>query len=146
MPADPPLTPRRAIVTTFYQEMWNKADVSLVARLMHADVTFRGSLGSQLRGTVAVASYVASVTHALDGFRCDIEHIIEEGDLVAARLQFQGGHRGNFMGFTPTGERVSWAGSAHFTFRDDLIADVWVLGDLHGLIRQLQRHAGGIKT
>ena len=140
------LSPRKEVVRAFYQEMWNKADASLAARLMHADATFRGSLGPQLVGPDAVAGYVRSVTTALGGYTCDIEHIIEEDDQIAVRLLFHGFHRGVFMGFAPTGQRVSWAGSAHFTFRDTLIADVWVLGDLHGLIRQLQRHAGGIGT
>ena len=124
--------------------MWNKADTSLVAGLMHDTVTFRGSLGPQLRGHAAVAAYVDQVTQALADYTCDIEGMVEEGDSIAVRLMFHGRHRGVFMGFAPSGEVVAWAGSAHFTFRDDKIADIWVLGDVHGLIRQLQRHAGGI--
>lgn len=144
-----PLSAQKEIVRVFYQEMWNKADISLVAGLMHADVTFRGSLGPQLAGRDAVAGYVTSVTTALGGYTCDINHMTGEEDRIAVRLLFHGLHRGVFMGFAPTGQRVEWAGSAHFTFHDDLngnvlISDVWVLGDVHGLIRQLQRHAGGV--
>jgi predicted ester cyclase len=36
-----------------------------------------------------------------------------------------------------TGRRVSWAGAAFFTFSDDRIADLWVLGDVDALRRQL---------
>jgi predicted ester cyclase len=149
MPTATPLSSRKEIVRTFYQEMWNKADISLVAGLMHADVTFRGSLGPQLVGPAAVAGYVTSVTTALGQYTCDILDMTEEDDRIAVRLFFHGLHRGVFMGFAQTGQRVEWAGSAHFTFRDDLngnvlISDVWVLGDLHALIRQLQGQASGI--
>jgi predicted ester cyclase len=144
MGLDAPDSPHKSIVRAFYQEMWNKADISLVARLLHADVALRGSLGPELKGHDAVAGHVKSVTAALGGFTCDILHMTEEDNRIAVQLLFHGFHRGVFMGFAPTGQRVEWAGSAHFTFRDGLIADLWVLGDLHGLIRQLQRHAGGI--
>jgi hypothetical protein len=144
MPTATPLSPRKEIVRTFYQEMWNKADVSLATGLMHADATFRGSLGPELVGPAAVAGYVTSVTTALGCYTCDIQHMTEEDDRIAVRLLFHGLHRGVFMGFAPTGQRVAWASSAHFTFRDQLISDIWVLGDLHGLIRQLQGQASGI--
>jgi predicted ester cyclase len=144
MPTATPLSSRKEIVRTFYQEMWNKADISLVAGLMHADVTFRGSLGLPLVGPAAVAGYVTSTTTALGDYTCDIHHMTEEENRVAVRLLFHGIHRGVFMGFAPTSQRVAWTGSAHFTFREHLISDVWVLGDLHGLIRQLQGQASGI--
>ena len=40
---------------------------------------------------------------------------------------------------SPTG--VAWAGAAVFTRRGDRIADVWVLGDLHGLREALSAAA-----
>lgn len=37
-----------------------------------------------------------------------------------------------------TGRRFSYAGAAFFTVADGLIADVWVIGDLDSLRRQLR--------
>jgi hypothetical protein len=37
-------------------------------------------------------------------------------------------------------QRVAWAGAAVFTFDGDKIVDLWVLGDLHGLLQQLARN------
>ena len=56
-------------------------------------------------------------------------------------MTFTGIHRDDFMGYAPSQKEVSWKGCALFTFRDHLIADVWVLGDLKGLENQLQRNA-----
>ena len=42
------------------------------------------------------------------------------------------------MGYPPTQQRLSWQGCAVFTFRQDLISDVWVLGDLKSLDDQLR--------
>ncbi len=41
------------------------------------------------------------------------------------------------MGYAPSGKRVEWHGSAHFTFADGKVCDLWVLGDVHGLLLQL---------
>lgn len=136
------LSPQKEIVRRFYEEMWNRADPSIIPQLFHPDLTFRGSLGPEHRGYDGLTGYVERVCGALEGYTCRIVELVEEGDKVVARLDFFGTHRGVFMGFAPTGERVSWVGSAHFAFRDGTIADLWVLGDVHGLIRQLQAHAG----
>jgi hypothetical protein len=42
------------------------------------------------------------------------------------------------LGIAPTGRRVSYAGVALFRIVSGQIAEGWVLGDLHGLIRQLE--------
>lgn len=41
------------------------------------------------------------------------------------------------MGFPATGKTVSWGEAALFTFVDDKISDLWVLGDLKTLESQL---------
>jgi len=37
---------------------------------------------------------------------------------------------------------VEWLGSAHFTFEGDKVSDLWVLGDVHGLLQLLQKQKG----
>jgi len=52
----------------------------------------------------------------------------------------QGGnasHKGKFLGYAPTWKTVEWAGAALFTIENARIAELWVLGDVHGLLGQL---------
>ena len=56
-------------------------------------------------------------------------------------MRFSGLHVAPFRGFEPTGSPVQWEGAALFTFRDDLIASLWVLGDLAGLDAALRHNA-----
>lgn len=58
-----------------------------------------------------------------------------------ARMRFSGVHREELLGFARTGKRVEWAGAALFTFSGNRVADLWVLGDVHGLIELLDRNA-----
>jgi predicted ester cyclase len=128
-------------VIRFYEDIWNRRDFTAIPEVLAPSLTFRGSLGSVRTGHDEFTSYVEEVTAALGDYRCDIETLVAEDRRVAARLLFSGIHRGPFMGYHPTGERVAWAGAAFFTFVGVLIDDVWVLGDLHGLHEQLRNQA-----
>ena len=84
------------------------------------------------------AGYVDFVTGALEGYASDILTLVEEGDRVAGRLRFHGRHRREMFGIAPTGRHVWWFGAPVFTFEGDRVRDLWVLGDVHGLIRRLR--------
>jgi predicted ester cyclase len=124
-------------VRRFYDEIWNIPDLAAIPGVLHPDITFRGSLGSVRKGHSDFADYVRSVTTALSGYRCEIEQLVVDGDVAAARMLFSGRHTGEFLGRAPTGQTVKWAGAAFFTFERELIRDVWVLGDLISLYAQL---------
>lgn len=125
------------LIDVWYRRMWNTWDKSAIAEICSRDVTFRGSLGTTVRGHAGVAQYMDQIRGAFPDFTNTVEEVISEGDKAFARLTYTGTHKGPILGFAPTGRRVTYAGAAVFTFKDDRIVDVWVLGDLHGLTRQL---------
>lgn len=133
---------RKQVVRRFYHDMWNKADKSHIPEIFHPDFTFRGSLGPVLVGHDEFAGYVDDVVRAVTGFTCDIVEMTEEDDRVVARMRFSGTHSGDMFGAPASGKSVDWAGSAHFTFRDGKVADLWVLGDVHGLLQQISQSPG----
>jgi len=79
------------------------------------------------------------VTTALADYRCDVEELIVEGPSAAAKVRFSGIHSGDFLGYPPTGRRVEWTGAAFFVEEDEMLRDIWVLGDLAKLRDQLKR-------
>lgn len=127
-----------AQVARFYSDIWNLQDRSQLPGVLHEDFTFRGSLGMEKRGHDEFWSYVEFVTAALDNYECVIQDLVEQGNRVFARMLFQGIHRAEFMGVAATGRQVEWAGAALFTFRENRVADLWVLGDVDGLKQQLK--------
>lgn len=131
------LSPRKELVRVFYEEMWDFADKSLIPRIFHEGFTFRGSLGPVLVGHAEFAAYVDAVTQTFGDYRSEILLMVEEGDRVAAKLRFGGVHRRELFGVPPSGRRVWWSGAPVFTFEGDRVRDLWVLGDVHGLIGRL---------
>jgi predicted ester cyclase len=132
------LSPQKEAVRIFFEEMWDKADKRLIPKLFHSDFTFRGSLGPVLRGYEQFAGYVDMVTSALGDYTSDILDMVEERNKVYAKLRYRGYHRGELLGYQPTGRHVWWYGTPFFTFEGEKIRDLRVLGDVHGLIEMLK--------
>ncbi len=146
MPADAlyplhDLSRRKEIVRVFYKDMWDHADKSLIPSIFHAGFTFHGSLGPIVVGHEQFAAYVDMVTGALAAYTSDILDLVEEGDKVFGKVRFHGVHRAPLLGVAPTGLHVWWYGAPMFSFDGDKIRDLWVLGDVHGLLARLTSDA-----
>jgi predicted ester cyclase len=131
------LSPQKEVVRKFYKDMWDHADITLIPEIFQPDFTFRGSLGPVLIGYDQFADYVRWVTDCLENYTSDILALVEQGDQVSGKLRFHGIHRRPMFGHAPTGCHVWWFGAPIFTFRDGRVSDLWVLGDIHGLISRL---------
>lgn len=118
---------------TFYGRIWNAGDFEAASGLLTEGFVFRGSLGAELQGREEFLAYVRSVRSALADYHCDILECVTEGDRAFAQMRFSGRHVEVFRGFPPTGRPVHWLGAALFQFEGPAIAQLWVLGDLHGL-------------
>jgi predicted ester cyclase len=132
------LSRQKEIVRVFYKDMWDHADKTLIPSIFHHDFTFRGSLGPVLRGHEQFADYVDKVTQALGQYTTDILDLVEESNKVFGKVRFHGIHRKELLGVAATGMHVWWYGVPIFTFGDGKVRDLWVLGDLHGLLGRLQ--------
>jgi predicted ester cyclase len=133
-----PLSPQKEVVRLFYKELWDHADKSLIPRIFHEGFTFRGSLGPVLTGYDEFAGYVDYVTGALGDYTTDILVMIEEGNRVSGKMRFHGFHRRELFGVPPSGRHVWWTGMPIFTFEAGMVRDLYVLGDIYGLIGQVK--------
>lgn len=135
------LSRQKDIVRKFYKDMWDHADISLIPEIFHPGFTFRGSLGPALVGYEQFADYVRWVTDSLENYTSDILLMVEEGPRVMAKVRFHGLHRQPLFGQPPTGRHVWWNGAPVFTFEGEKVRDLWVLGDIHGLIGRMNETA-----
>ena len=132
------LSPQKEMVRVFCKELWDHADKSLIPSLFHTDFTFRGSLGPTLVGHDGFAGYVDLVTATFDVYTTDILALVEERPRVSGKMRFHGYHRKELFGVRPSGRYVWWIGMPIFTFEGSRIRDLYVLGDIHGLIAQMK--------
>ena len=92
-----------------------------------------------LCGYEQFSGYVDLVTGALGQYTSDILDMVEEGNKVFAKLRYHGCHRGELLGCPPThGRHVWWYGAPSSHLMATKVRDLWVLGDVHGLIERFK--------
>ena len=127
----------KELVRRYYEEMWNRWDLSLAEQLLAPDLRFHGSLGTDATGIREFHRYARSVWLAFPDFHNQVEEMIGERDRVVARVTYTGTHRGEVMGIAPSGRRVRYEGAAWFRIDGGRIAEVYVVADRESLLRQL---------
>jgi predicted ester cyclase len=135
------LSPQKETVRLFYKELWDHADKSLIPKILHEGFTFRGSLGPTLVGHDQFAGYVDWVTGALAQYTTDILALLEDGNRVSGKMRFHGIQRREMLGVPPSGRHVWWIGMPIFTFEGPKVRDLYVLGDVYGLIERMRGRA-----
>jgi steroid delta-isomerase-like uncharacterized protein len=128
------------LVRRFYERLWNQWDDAAVDDTLALDITFRGSLGTSTTGRDQWRSYRDQIRHGAPDFHNEIVDLVSDSNRAAARLRYSGTHLGPLLGIPATGHRFTYSGAAFFTIGADLIADIWVLGDLDTLRQQLTPH------
>jgi predicted ester cyclase len=131
------MTDVSVLVQRFYDVLWNRWDDDAAATTLHPDLRFRGSLGQETVGLDQWRGYRDGVRRGSSDFLNEVVDLVAAGDRAAARLVWWGTHDGPLLGIDGTGRRFSYAGAAFLTSRDGLLADIWVVGDLDDLRRQL---------
>lgn len=131
-------SPNLRLIERFYNDMWNKFDKSVFPEILHENIIFRGSLSQVKHGFDEFREYVDFIQATFPDFHNRVVETITQGNKTFARLAYTGTHRGELFGIPPTGKRVEYAGTAVFTISQGKIAEVWVLGDIYGLLEQLK--------
>ncbi|MGY1808253.1 ester cyclase [Blastococcus sp. SYSU D00669] len=89
----------------------------------------------------ALAPYaegLRAVVRAFPDYRWEIEHLLVDGDVVAAHFTDTGTHRGEWLGVPATGRRVTAREFAFYRWAGGRIAEVWVTADDLGVLEQLR--------
>ncbi len=126
------------LVRLFYDELWNRKNLEISDQILHEQVNFRGSLGQEMVGSAKVRDYVVSVTNSLANYKCEIQELIAEKEKAAVKVLFSGIHVQHFLGYEPTGKLVQWQGATFMKCNSAVLTEIWVLGDLQGLIANLE--------
>ena len=80
---------------------------------------------------------ITSLEAAFPNYRFAVEDIVAEADKVAVRVTSELEHRGELMGFPPTGKRATISGIFLYRIADGKIVESWIQSDRLGLLQQL---------
>jgi steroid delta-isomerase-like uncharacterized protein len=98
--------------------------------------------GVESNGREEIKRVLAKLYRAFPDIEYRIEDAIGAGDKLGLRWQGHGTHRGEYLGFAPTGREVSYDGITIYELRGDKVARIWVSADMLGLLRTLSAVIG----
>ena len=84
-------------------------------------------------GLAAYIDGVKAVCTAFPDYHWELQELVVEEDMIAARLIGQGTHTGSFSGIAPTGRKVSTQELVMYRIADGKIVQCW--GDLFPVVR-----------
>ena len=131
----------KKVVRDLIQTVWNGGQLDALPHFWTVDCVNHAMSGSDNRGLDALRIYHEQFMTAFAAFaevHTHIEQQIAEADRVVTYTIARGRHTGPFFGIAPTGKSVSLASIRIDRIKNDRIAEHWSVGDMAGLMQQLQ--------
>lgn len=129
----------KALVRRFYEEVWARGNVEF-AKEVFADDYVRHDLrpGRAAPGAAGQAMIAERFRRAFPDLDWQVDLVLGDGDLVAARWTASGTHSEAWADVAATGRRATFSGVNIFRFGDDgKVVEIWNHRDDFGLMEQL---------
>lgn len=127
----------KPLVVAMIEEGWNLGDVEVFSSTIAEDVLFHYAGSPREMSREEMAATVLRWREAFPDLEMKIEALIQERNLVAARLEFSGTHEGSWRGASPTGREVTMALMMFFRFENGRLVELWESDDQLGFRQQL---------
>ena len=131
----------KSVVNQFVEVVWRQGKMDRIAEFWTDDCVNHASGAQQKEGLSALVTYHEQFGTAFAGFSdIDIQIVQQVADItkVVTHMVTQLKHTGAFNGIPATGKTVTLASIRIDRIEDGKIAEHWSVGDLAGLMQQLQ--------
>lgn len=115
----------KAIVSRFYEEVWNGGDLALADELIAPDFVCHGTKGETLNRE-EFKDYMSKLRNDLS-FRHTVEELVAEGNTVVARLRGHSEAKRRILGLNLGRKRLDGTGVAIWKLQDGRIAERWAI-------------------
>ncbi len=119
----------KRIVARLYQEVGNEGRLEVLDEIAWPDHVEHYPFPGQAQGVEGLKQRISMVRAALNP-AFTIEHLIADGDKVAVMWSNRCEHVGEWLGFSPTGNSVTFHGVDIHLLRDGRLAEHWDIVDI----------------
>ncbi len=122
-----------------FERLRDTRDLSLLDEFMTHDVILHMTgFPPEMQGREAFAQGLLMFINAFPDLHiAEVSPILAQGDLVAARVAWNGTHTGDLMGIPATGKRISMADMHVEHIADGKIVEHFVVSDMMSLLQQI---------
>src|SRR5436189_2664270 len=121
------LEANKALVTRWFEEVWNQGRTEAIHEVMAADCVVHGLSedGTPLHGPANFLPFHKQFREAFRGIEVVVEDAIAEGDKVAVRCSVKGKRAGDSLGFKATNATAEFDGIAIVRVKDGKFVEAW---------------------
>jgi steroid delta-isomerase-like uncharacterized protein len=130
----PEATGQYDVLPRFIEGM-HGSDRRAIAQLLGPQFAFHFAGMEPIRGWEGLKQMMHSFQTAFPDARVTLDHHFGNADHVTARFSIRGTHKGDFMGLSPTGKQMTFAGISVARIENGKLAESWVYTDV---LQQLQ--------
>ncbi len=127
----------KALVRSFYEEVFNKKRVDRAGEFVTPDYLDHGAVPGQGPGLEGAKQRWARYFAAIPDLHATIDDLVAEGDKVVVRYTAEGTQQGQLPGVPPTGKRFRTSAICIYRLAEGKVAEVWEQADMLGLMQQL---------
>ena len=127
----------------YTEEVWNSHNPDALDKYFAPDARVHSMTPGSIAGTGLdyLKERAQSLMNAFPDIHFVIENVVEQGDILAARVTLEGTQRADFAGVPATGKRMKVYDFAMYRIVEGKITDVWSLIDMQAMRTQLQSGA-----
>jgi predicted ester cyclase len=128
----------KRLIRRFFDEVWNEGRVELAEEFVAEGYVSHNYLNISVLGPEGIRQAVLAQKAAFPDQHTTIEDLIAEGDKVVVRGRDDLTHAGEFMGYPPTGRRITVTWIDIFRIEDGKLVEAWLETDSRLFIEQLK--------
>lgn len=114
----------KAFVRDLFDDVVNRRQVDKAEEYFATDFVDHGPSGD-LHGIDAFKAMLTVWLGAFSDLRCEVDNVIQEGDLLAWTVHTTGTHTGDGLGFPATGRRIDTLSANIGRIRDGRAVEHW---------------------
>ena len=124
------------LLQRIFQEIINEGRLEVVDELFDDDFVDHGPMGDQ-SGREPFKAAIAAWRSAVPDVRCEIDHVVEQGDVVAWLVRTTGTHTGDGLGFPATGRTFETVSANLARFDNGRAVEHWSEQGMFPMLLQL---------
>ena len=133
----------KSLIVKANEEIFNEENLDFADKVFASFYSYRG------KGPEDIKDQIRALKTAFPDLWVVVQPIKAEGSLVAWGRDHYATHQGEFMGFPPTGERISWQSTIISQIADSVIVLEWGssnLVELSYLLHSFEKYTFGLPS
>jgi steroid delta-isomerase-like uncharacterized protein len=126
----------KVLVRRWFEEVWNKGRAAAIDEMLAPNGVVHG-LGPAPQNNAEFKKFHTAYRNAFPDVSIQIEAMVAEGDLVAARWHGKATHRGDGLGFAATGKPIHFSGMVFVRIEGGKLVEGWNIFDQLSMLQQM---------